>query len=220
LSSRSRLDLLINALVLMRRASGAIDSALGLPARDRAEVEENLDRVRRDLNHVTAQLAASIPGGATLGKRPELRAAAGVVEFVARQGAAQLGAVAGVADSFRKGGDSRSLANQIERHLAEVGVASREELGMALGVDPDSERLREGIERALGTGRAEWYAPDVYGVARGRLEDLAEPADGALDEPPASEAEVADLRTAVDELETSLTQLGTQLREAESDEQR
>jgi hypothetical protein len=226
-ASSSQIDLLINALVLIRKASSAIDTALGLPAADRAQLEDRLEAVRDDLVRLMSQLGSAVPGASAIGRRPEFKAAAGIVEFVARQGAAQLGAVASVADTLRQGDDSRALAQRIERHLAETGVASRTELAEALGVDPDSSRLREALERALGTGRAEWYAPDVYGVPRSQLEELAEdevslrPA-GSQAEPGETEGEAeaaaddgapGDLGTAVGEIESSLADLGTALRE-------
>lgn len=215
MANRSQLDLIISSLVLIRKASSAIDSALGLPAADRAQLDESLDAVRHDLGQVITQVGSAIPGAGALSRRPEVRTAAGIIEFVARQGAAQLGAVAGVADTLRMGGDSRSLAQRIEKHLAEVGVASREDLALALGHEPGSARFQEALERALGSGRAEWYGPDVYGVPRGQLEELAEtkgePATGAEDAGP----EQPDLRAAVGELETSLEELGTALQDAE-----
>ena len=107
--------------------------------------------------------------------------AAGIVEFLARQGATQLGVVAGVADTLRSG-DSRSLAERIERQIAEAGVATRGELAEELGIREDSDELREGIERALGSGRAEWYGPGVYGLPRGQLEALGVEPDQAVAE--------------------------------------
>jgi hypothetical protein len=227
MEARSQLDLLIHALVLVRKASSAVEAAVGLPATDRAELEEQLEAVRHDLSQVVRQLGGAIPGGSTLAKRPEVKAAAGVVEFLARQGATQLGAVAGVADALRQGTTSRALAQRIERRLAEVGVASREDLAEALGVEPESIELQEAIERALGSGRAEWYGPGVYGVPRSQLEELgAHPPLAAG----ASEAEVAaepdegeeptgfdHLQAAVSSLEHSLGGLATALRSSGAD---
>jgi hypothetical protein len=228
-ANRSQIDLLITALVLVRKASSAIDTALGLPAADRVQLEDSLDAVRHDLGRLVSQLGNAVPGASAIGRRPEFKAAAGVVEFVARQGAAQLGAVASVADTLRQGEDSRALAQRIERHLADVGVASRAELAEALAVEPDSARLREALERALGTGRAEWYAPDVYGVPRSRLEDLAgeapptpseadseaaaQPADAAEGEAGTGDDRPGGLDRAVDELEGSLAGLGAAMQE-------
>jgi len=154
--------------------------------------------------------------------------AAGIVEFIARQGATQLGAVAGVADTLRTGSDSRSLAQQIERYVAEVGVASRADLAEVLGVDQSSAELQEAIERALGSGRAEWYGPGVYGLPRGQLEALGRRSTATTSESPeptapyGSEAELSDeaesepgsvpqLQAAVRSLEGSLRALGTAL---------
>ena len=213
---RSQLDLVINSLVLIRKASSAIDAALGLPAADRAEIEGNLDAVRGDLNLVVKQLGGAIPGASALGRRPEVKTAAGIVDFVARQGAVQLGAVAGLADMVRQGGDSRMLAQKIERHLATEGVASRDDLAGALGVDPESARLQEAIERALGSGRAEWYGPGLYGVPRGQLEELAsdEAAEVGEEEP----EHRGGLGAAVESLESSLSALGTALSNSTSSE--
>ena len=213
---RSQLDLVINSLVLIRKASSAIDAALGLPAADRAEIEGNLDAVRGDLNLVVKQLGGAIPGASALGRRPEVKTAAGIVDFVARQGAVQLGAVAGLADMVRQGGDSRMLAQKIERHLATEGVASRDDLARALGVDPESARLQEAIERALGSGRAEWYGPGLYGVPRGQLEELAsdEAAEVGEEEP----EHRGGLGAAVESLESSLSALGTALSNSTSSE--
>jgi hypothetical protein len=212
-ANRSQLDLVITSLVLIRKASTAIDAALGLPAADRAQLDDAIDSVRRDLGRVVTQVGSSIPGAETLSRRPEVRTAAGVLEFVARQGASQLGAVAGIADTLKAGGDSRSLAQRIEKHLAEVGVASREDLALALGIEPGSERLQEALERALGTGRAEWYGPNVYGVPRGQLEELAdqeaEP-EPVIDEPSTGPT----LGSAVEQLEGSLATLAGRLGEA------
>jgi hypothetical protein len=217
MSNRSQLDLLISSLVLIRRASSALDAALGLPASDRAQLEAQVEQVRDDLGRVVTQLGGSIPGASSLAKRPEVKMAAGIVEFLARQGAAQLGAVAGVADTLRAGGDSRSLAQRIERHLVAVGVASREDLAGELGIEPDSPRLQEALERALGSGRAEWYGPGLYGIPRHRLEEIA------AEQAPPNEAEAADplpaaddLQSAVSELESSVDALGTALREGGS----
>lgn len=214
MAPRSQLDLLIAALDLTRKASNAVDTALGLPASDRAQLDENLDRVRSDLGRLVNQVGAAIPGAGTLGRRPEVRAAAGVVEFLARQGAAQLGAVASIADTLRTGGDSRSLAGRIHKHLEGSGVASREELAEALGLEPKSGQFQEALERALGSGLAEWYAPNVYGIPRSELEDLAETQPAASVPPPPEED---GLRSAVSELEQSLSQLSHSMGEAEGD---
>lgn len=223
MASRSQLDLVISSLVLIRKASSAIDAALGLPAADRAQLEESLDAVRADLNQVIKQLGGSIPGASALGRRPEVKMAAGIVDFVARQGAVQLGAVAGLADAVRQGGDSRSLAQRIERHLAAEGVASRDDLAGALGIEPDAARLQEAIERALSSGRAEWYGPDLYGVPRGQLEELvSEEAEEAEELDAAVEAGEARgpgaLGAAVESLESSLGALGTALTDAPTSE--
>lgn len=223
MEARSQIDLLIHALVLVRKASSAVEAAVGLPATDRAELEEQLEAVRQDLGQVVHQLSGAVPGGSALAKRPEVKATAGVVEFLARQGATQLGAVAGMADALRQGTSSRALAQRIERRLAEVGVASREDLADALGVEPDSVQLQEAIERALGSGRAEWYGPGVYGVPRGELEELGDrPPMATSGEPtgldaPEEETEEEPtgrehLQTAVSALEHSLGGLATALR--------
>ncbi len=219
MAGRTQLDLVIASLVLIRKASSAIDTTLGLPASDRAELEDNLDAVRGDLNQLVKQLGGSIPGAANFGRRPEVKAAAGIVDFLARQGAVQLGAVAGLADTIRQGGDSRSMAQKIERHLAEEGVASRDDLGVALGVDPESPRFREALERALGSGWAEWYAPGLYGVPRGQLEELASDEPVEVDPGEADpEAPEGGLKTAVSSLESSLASLGSALSDSAADE--
>lgn len=214
MAARNQLDLVINALIVIRKASSAIDAALGLPAADRARLEENLDAVRQDLNRVIGQIGGAIPGAGALARRPEVKMAAGMVEFVARQSAAQLGVVAGAADALRLGGDSRTLSDAIARHLREVGVASREDIATAVGVDPKSPRMQEALERALGSGKAEWYAPNVYGVPRRDLEDLAAREESAEPAPVAGEAtepEQRDLGVAVGDLESSLEGLGRAL---------
>jgi hypothetical protein len=212
-SNRPQLDLLINSLILVRKASSALDAALGLPAADRAQLESQVEQVRDDLSRVVTQLGASIPGASGLSRRPEVKMAAGVVEFLARQGAAQLGAVAGVADTLRSGGDSRALAQRIERHIAEVGVASREDLAGELGLDTDAPRLQEALERALGSGRAEWYGPNLYGIPRDHLEKIA--AEETAQEPAPAETETDEsLQSAVSELESSLDALGSAIDES------
>jgi hypothetical protein len=137
--------------------------------------------------------------------------AAGVIEFLARQGAAQLGAVAGVADALR-GADSRTLSKRISEHLAEVGVASREDLASAIGSDGASPHFQEALERALGSGRAEWYGPGSYGVPRGDLEEAAE-RGGLQDAPDATPQQRVDLDSAITELEASLAALSSSLGE-------
>jgi hypothetical protein len=221
LANRSQLDLIISSLVLIRKASSAIDAALNMPAADRAELEGNLDAVRGDLNGVVKQLGGSIPGAAVLGRRPEVKAAAGIVDFLARQGAVQLGAVAGLADTVRQGGDSRGMAQKIERHLAAEGVASRDDLAVALGVEVESTRFQEALERALGSGMAEWYGPGLYGVPRNQLEELASDESEVELEDDAAEAEAGDsggLHTAVASLEGSLSALGSALSQTASEE--
>lgn len=212
MAPRNQLDLVIGALVLIRRASSAIDTALGLPAQDRAQLESNLEQVRNDLTDLMSEIGGSIPGAAALSTRPEVKMAAGVVEFFARHSASQLGAVAGVADTLRSGGDSRVLSQRIERHLNEVGVASREDLAELLGLEPNSAKLQESIERTLGCGRAEWYGPDLYGVPRIELEDLAERTpDAATGAQEAEPAAGKDIGSAVSRLESSLQSLGSAL---------
>lgn len=220
MAKRNQLDLVISSLVLIRKASSAIDTALNLPAADRAQLEGNLEAVRTDLGN----LMGAVPGASALGTRPELKMAAGVVEFVARHGASQLGVVAGVADTLRSGGDSRTLAQKIERHLDEVGVASREDLARALGLDPGAAKLQEAIERALGSGRAEWYGPGLYGVPRGELEGLVERTPDALEAGGGANGGDGlgigvgprDIGGAVARLESSLKGLGAALQETES----
>ena len=92
------------------------------------------------------------------------------------------------------------------------GVASREDLAGALGIEPDSERLQEALERALGSGRAEWYGPGLYGVPRGQLEELAsEEAAAETGDTEATGGVRGGLDAAVSSLEGSLTSLGTAL---------
>ncbi len=228
MESHSQLDLVIKGLVLVRKASSAVEVALGLPRPDRDQLDAQVDAVRRDLGRVVTQVGAAIPGAGVLGRRPEVKMAAGIVEFIARQGANQLGAVAGAADTLRTGNDSRSLAQRIERYVAEVGVASRADLAEMLGVDQGSTELQEAIERALGSGRAEWYGPGVYGLPRGQLEALGsrpasatpESSERAAPEESASEhsdeassepGSVPQLQAAVSSLEGSLRALGSAL---------
>jgi hypothetical protein len=228
MESHPQLDLVIKGLLLIRKASSAVEVALGLPPPDRDQLDAQVNAVRRDLGRVVTQVSAAIPGAGALGRRPEVKMAAGIVEFIARQGATQLGAVAGVADTLHTGSDSRSLAQRIERYVAEVGVASRADLAEVLGVDQSSNELQEAIERALGSGRAEWYGPGVYGLPRGQLEALggqpaattSESSEQKAPEPELSdEAEsepgsVPQLQAAVRSLEGSLRALGTALRGA------
>lgn len=226
--SHSQLDLVIKGLVLVRKASSAVEVALGLPRPDRDQLDAQVDAVRRDLGRVVTQLSAAIPGAGALGRRPEVKMAAGIVEFIARHGATQLGAVAGMADTLRTGTDSRSLAQRIERYVAEVGVASRAELAETLSVDEGSTEMQEAIERALGSGRAEWYGPGVYGLPRAQLEALggrstsASPESSDQTAPKGSEPEPSEeatsepgsapqLQAAVSSLQSSLRALGIAL---------
>jgi hypothetical protein len=211
----SQLDLVINALVLIRKAQSAVDAAVHLPTADRARLDEQLEAVRADLGNLIGAVAGAVPGAGTIAGRREVKMAAGVVEFLARQGAAQLGAVAGVADALR-GADSRTLSRRIEEHLTEVGVASRDELARAIESDPQSPQFQEALERALGSGRAEWYGPGSYGVPRGELEDLADRGTGEETGAPSARRE-PELDTAIAELEASLATLSSSLGEDEGD---
>ncbi len=225
----SNLDLAINALVLIRNAQRAIDTALRLPAEDRAAVAAQVDAVRRSAGQVAASLAATIPGaqslagagqvvGGGLAQRPEFRALTGMVGFFARQGSEALGAVAGVAGSL--GGRDRSLAlsQRISKRLTEVGVATRDDLARELDVDPRSGDFQDALERTLGTGRAEWYGSGTYGLPRGELETMISKAretteaDAAPREPEAEESGpepggAAPLGSVIDELSSSLEEL-------------
>ncbi len=229
----SNLDLAINALVLIRNAQRAIEAALRLPAEDRAAVAEQIDAVRRSTGQVAASLAATIPGaqslagagqvvGGGLAQRPEFRALTGMVGFFAKQGSEALGAVAGVAGSLGGGRDqSLVLSERISKRLAEVGVATREDLARELDVDPRSGDFQDAVERTLGTGRAEWYGSGTYGLPRSELETMisaarqtADDAEPAGAEPEAAEAPgpeqsgaIAPLDGAIDELNSSLNRL-------------
>ena len=219
----SNLDLAINALVLIRNAQRAIDAALRLPAEDRASVAEHVDAVRRSVGQVAASLAATIPGAQSLAgasqvaagglaTRREFRALTGMVSFFARQGSEALGAVAGMAGAL--GGRDRSLAlsERITVRLAEVGVATREDLARELGVEPRSPDFQDALERTLGTGRAEWYGSGTYGLPRGDLEAMISRARDASrtlpDEPDQPRpASLPELDLAMDELSSSLDRL-------------
>jgi hypothetical protein len=229
----SNLDLAINGLVLIRNAQRAIEAALRLPAEDRAAVAEQIDAVRRSTGQVAASLAATIPGaqslagagqvvGGGLAQRPEFRALTGMVGFFAKQGSEALGAVAGVAGSLGGGRDqSLVLSERISKRLAEVGVATREDLARELDVDPRSGDFQDALERTLGTGRAEWYGSGTYGLPRSELETMisaarqtVEDAEPAGAEPEATEAPdpeqsgaIAPLDGAIDELNSSLNRL-------------
>jgi hypothetical protein len=219
----SNLDLAINALVLIRNAQRAIDSALRLPDEDRAAVAEQVDAVRRSTGKVAASLAATIPGaqslagaGQAVGGRPEFRALTGMVSFFARQGSEALSAVAGVAGSLGGSRDrSLALSERIGERLQEVGVATREDLARELAVDPRSPDFRDAVERTLGTGRAEWYGTGTYGLPRDELEAMISKARAATEEaapsePPESQptpAPIPALDTAIDELNSSLDRL-------------
>ena len=224
----SNLDLAINALVLIRNAQRAIDTALRLPAEDRAAVAEQVDAVRRSTGKVAASLAATIPGaqslagagqivGEGLAQRPEFRRLTGMVGFFARHGSEALEAVAGVAGSLGGGRDrSLGISERIAKRLAEVGVATKEDLASELGMDPRAPEFQDALERTLGTGRAEWYGSGTYGLPRGELQSMISRArdeaeaqaavveTDASDEPaPVSES----LDSAIDELNSSLDRL-------------
>jgi hypothetical protein len=227
----SNLDLAINALVLIRNAQRAIDTALRLPAEDRAAVAEQVEEVRRSVGQVAASLAGAIPGAQSLAgagqvaagglaQRSEFRALTGMVSFFARQGSEALGAVAGIAGSMGGGRDrSLALSERISSRLEEVGVATRDDLARELGVDPRSAEFQDALERTLGTSRAEWYGSGTYGLPRGELETMIsrarEASEQAADTPGAqpqpepaapSEARPA-LGSALDELSSSLDDL-------------
>ena len=225
----SNLDLAINALVLIRNAQRAIETALRLPAEDRAAVAAQVEAVRRSAGQVAASLAATIPGaqslagagqvvGGGLAQRPEFRALTGMVGFFARQGSEALGAVAGVAGSL--GGRDRSLelSQRISKRLTEVGVATRDDLARELDVDPRSGDFQEALERTLGTGRAEWYGSGTYGLPRGELETMiskardsteagAAPEEPQPEEPAPEPGTDAPLGSVIDELSSSLDEL-------------
>lgn len=225
----SNLDLAINALVLIRNAQRAIDTALRLPAEDRAAVAEQVEEVRHSVGQVAASLAGTIPGAQSLAgagqvaagglaQRSEFRALTGMVSFFARQGSEALGAVAGIAGSM--GGRDRSLAlsERISSRLEEVGVATREDLARELGVDPRSADFQDALERTLGTSRAEWYGSGTYGLPRDELEAMISEAREASErsaeeqnaEPAEAEAARAPrpgLDSAIDDLSSSLDEL-------------
>lgn len=231
----SNLDLAINALALIRTAQHAIDGALRLPSSDRAAVAEQVEAVRHGVDAVASSLPAAVPGGQSLveagqaiggglASRPELRAVGTMISFFADQGSQALGAISGAAASL--GGErdrSLALSERITERLAEVGVATRQELARELEVDPDSADFRDALERTLGTGHAEWYGSGTYGLPRARLELLMEraravsgdevieeaeapaPDAAALAPPPEGlDAAVKDLRTSIDALRAAV----------------
>lgn len=221
----SNLDLAINALVLIRNAQRAIDTALRLPAEDRAAVAEQVEQVRRSVGQVAASLAGTIPGAQSLAgagqvaagglaQRAEFRALTGMVSFFARQGSEALGAVAGIAGSMGGGRDrSLALSERITARLEDVGVATRDDLARELDVDPRSADFRDALERTLGTGRAEWYGSGTYGLPRAELEAMISNARAASeresedpDRPP-EPAPSTGLGPAIDELNSSLDEL-------------
>jgi hypothetical protein len=220
--ANSNLDLAINALVLIRNAQRALDAALRLPSEDRAAVAQQIDAVRRSTGQVAASLAATLPGAQSLAGagqaaagglagRPEFRALTGMVSFFAKQGSEALGAVAGVAGALGGGGDrSLVLSERITKRLAEVGVATREDLARELGVDARDSDFRDALERTLGTGRAEWYGAGTYGLPRGELEEMIARARDASEGGP-EQAErtgpLPALGSAMDELNSSLDRL-------------
>lgn len=237
MTASSNLDYAISALGLIRNAQRAIDAALRLPTEDRAAVTEQIEAVRRSAGDVTSALAATVPGGQSLASagqalggelatRPELRALGGVVSFFAGQGSQALDAVAGAAASFAGEPDrSLALSERITNRLAEVGVATRQELARELEVDPRSDEFRDALERTLGTGHAEWYGSATYGLPRARLEEMiararvisedltletsVEPSAEVGEAPPEAAhglgPAVGELRTSVDRLRTAVT---------------
>ncbi len=226
--ANSNLDLAINALVLIRNSQRAIDAALRLPAEDRAAVADQVEAVRRSVGQVASSLAGTIPGAQSLAgagqvaaggiaQRPEFRAVTGMVSFFAKQGSEVLGAVAGVAGSLGGGRDrSLALSERISKRLAEVGVATREDLARELGVDPRSADFQEALERTLGTGRAEWYGAGTYGLPRDELEAMISKARKLSEGEPVSAQDapaepgapsLPALGSAIDELNSSLDQL-------------
>ena len=227
MASSSNLDRAVGALVLIRDAQRAIDTALRLPPEDRAAVAEQVEAVRHALGEVASSLAATVPGaqslvsagqalGGGLSTRRELQALGGVVGYFAGQGSRALGAVAGAAASLGEERDhSLALSERITARLGEVGVATRRELARELGVDPRSAEFRDALERTLGTGHAEWYGSGTYGLPRQQLETMiararevsgegeaAPPPVPPADEPPADA--VADLRSAVEHLRAAV----------------
>ena len=225
MAQASNLDLAINALVLIRNAQRALDTALRLPAEDRAAVAEQIDAVRRSTVKVAASLAATIPGaqslagagqmmGEGLAQRPEFRRLTGMVSFFARHGSEALEAVAGVAGSLSGGRDrSLDISERIAKRLGEVGVATKEDLAQDLGMEPHSPEFQDALERALGTGRAEWYGSGTYGLPRGELQVMIsrarDEADAAsITEEPAPEPTASpSLGSAMEELNSSLDKL-------------
>ena len=226
----SNLDLAINALVLIRNAQRAIDTALRLPAEDRAAVAEQVEEVRHSVGQVAASLAGTIPGAQSLAgagqvaagglaQRSEFRALTGMVSFFARQGSEALGAVAGIAGSMGGGRDrSLALSERISSRLEEVGVATREDLARELGVDPRSADFQDALERTLGTSRAEWYGSGTYGLPRDELEamisEAREASERSAEEQSAEPAEAEAARaprpgldSAIDDLSSSLDEL-------------
>ena len=225
MTGSSSFDQTVSALVVIRDAQRAIDTALRLPADDRAALADQIAAVREGVGEVASALATTVPGaqslldagqslGGNLATRPELRALGGLVGFFAGQGAHALGLVAGAAGSLGAERDrSLDLSERITARLAEVGVATRTDLARQLDVDPRSAEFRDALERTLGTGHAEWYGSGTYGLPRPQLEELisrARSAGAAEDAPapPTGEAPsaagtgstIADLRSAVEGL--------------------
>ena len=223
----SNLDLAINALVLIRNAQRAVDTALRLPAEDRAAVAEQVEEVRRNVGQVAGSLAGTIPGAQSLAwagqvaagglaQRAEFRALTGMVSFFARQGSEALGAVAGIAGSMGGSRDrSLALSERITERLEDVGVATRDDLARELGVEPRSADFQDALERTLGTGRAEWYGSGTYGLPRPELEAMISNARQASErEEPSGDADrpspgepSAGLGPAIGELSSSLEEL-------------
>jgi hypothetical protein len=224
MAGASNLDHALSALVLIRDAQRALDSALRLPSEDRAALAGQIQAVRRGMRDVASSLAGAVPGGPSLvsagqalgeglANRPELRALGGVVSFLASQSSHALDAVAGAAESF--GGErdrSLALSDRITHRLTEVGIATRSDLARELEVDPRSTEFRDALERTLGTGHAEWYGSVTYGLPRDELEAMLAKAREVADEEapaPAPEAPVpsgamAELRAAVDGLQSAI----------------
>jgi hypothetical protein len=103
------------------------------------------------------------------------------------------------------------LEREIVEHLAQEGLADKDELALAVGSDefraPD---FQAALERTLTTGSIEWIRPSTYGLPVERLATLAPP-DADDDEDPASSPGVELSKADPPSLSASLRALGASL---------
>ncbi len=99
-------------------------------------------------------------------------------------------------------------------HLEEEGLADRDELALAVGLDEfRSPEFQAALERALAAGTVEWIRPSTYGLPLARLAHLAPPDEGtagvSAEEPPSVGASLRALGSSLHGLQEAMRKTDT-----------